>query len=179
MSTVYQQKRPLPPDPEAAAKEAERIEILATNTSHQARVTAAQAQELANRQRELESEFANLQRMKTARGSMQAAYDGYCRVYQRIERLAGVLAAEYEREISIPVFDPPPLPGALNTRSVGVPKSPVELVTRPDGTKATVDTSQAYRETRGVGPSGKGIPRVIPGSAADHDWVDTAGVKKK
>ena len=170
MSKVNQSK-PLPVDHEAAAMEADRRESLAANESHATRVRAAEAQELANRRGELTASFADLQRMKTSRGSLQAAYDGYVRVYRRIERLATVICGVTGESIEVPAFDPPQVL-SQKTRTIGPAPSTAKVIVRDDGTTVTVDTAKAYKETKGKGPSGRGTAGIpIPGSAADHNWV--------
>ena len=166
MSKVNQSK-PLPVDHEAAAQEAGRREPLAANESHTTRVRAAEAQELANRRGELTASFSDLQRMKSSQGNLQAAYDGYVRVYRRIERLATVICGVTGETIEIPAFDPPQVL-SQKTRTIGPAPSTAEVITRPDGSKVTIDPATAYRETKGMGKSGKGGPGIpIPGSALD------------
>ena len=168
MSEV-QTKRKIKVDPEAASQEAERRESLATNESHTVRIRAAEAQELSNRRGELTASFSDLQRMKSSQGNLQAAYDGYRRVYSRIERLASVICGLTGESIDVPDYDPP-LVLSVKTRRIGPPASTAEIVVRDDATTATIDPTTAYRESLGMGKSGKGGPGIpIPGSALD--WV--------
>jgi hypothetical protein len=168
-----EKSRPLPVDPESADRETERREALAENTTLQTNIANAHAQELANRRGELTASFSDLQRMKSSTGNLQAAYEGYCRVYRRIERLATVIAGITGESIEVPEFDPPQVL-STKTRMIGPPASTAEVVTRPDGTKVTVDKAGAYRETKGMGKSGRGGPGIpIPGSALD--WPREGG----
>jgi hypothetical protein len=161
--------RPLPVDPHAEAQETERREALAANAPHTERVRQAEAQELANRRGELTASFADLQRMKSSQGNLAAARAGYDRVYQRIERLATLIAGLTGESIEVPDYDPLAVL-STKTRVIGPPPSTAEVITRPDGSKVTVDTAKAYRESKGMGKSGKGGPGIpIQGSAAD--WV--------
>lgn len=118
----------------------------------------AREQEFKNRRAEYDSEISNLERMRTSRGSLQARYDGYVRVYNRLERLAKTLVNEFNvTGLEIPVFDPPALTGSVKMRRV----------------EPTASADASYRETAGRGPSGKGLPTAapVPGSAADGNWM--------
>lgn len=179
MSKVTSKSRPLPVDHEAAAQETERRESLAANDAYAAGIRRAQTTELENRQNELKGAISDLRRMRQCRGNFAAALSGYSRVYQRIVRLAETIAGVTGESIEIPEFDPPQ-ELSTRTRTIGPPKGTAEVVTRPDGTKVTVDTAKAYKETKGKGPSGRGLPPpAIPGSAADSTWLETTGRSKK
>jgi len=170
MSKVNKSKS-IPVDHEAAAQEAERRETLAANESHATRVRAAEAGELSNRRGELTASFADLQRMKSGRGNLAALRAGYDRCYKRIERLASTVAGITGERIEIPEYDPPQVL-STKTRFIGPPPSTAKVIVRDDGTTATIDPATTYKERGGKGPSGRGTAGIpIPGSAADHNWV--------
>jgi hypothetical protein len=164
--------KPIPVDTVLEEREADRRADLAGNQAYQRGLAAAQRTELANRRAELKTAFADLHRMKTARGSVEASRAGYDRVYARIERLAQVIAGVTGESVEIPAYDPPAVLAAA-TRRIGPKPATGAVVTRPDGTTATIDPSTAYVERGGRGPSGRGVPGpAVPGSAADHEWAD-------
>ncbi len=81
-------------------------------------VQQALAQELHNRRAELHSAIGDLERVKrhAGRGSAQAAYDGYLRVWARIERIARAIYELIGEESVVPAFDPP-LPPHMQTKT--------------------------------------------------------------
>jgi hypothetical protein len=209
MSTVKEKSKPLPHDPEMEAQEQTRLETLSANPAYITGVMRAQAQELANRRREYEGAVSDLRRIEANAGSGNFAANraGYLRVNRKIESLGQLLADETGETFSAPPFNPPgesqvsndelaaridrlaQVLAELTGKNVLAPseprsfrprnKSTAELVTRPDGSKVTVDMAGAYTERAGKGPSGRGTAGIpIPGSAADHDWLSLDGAAK-
>lgn len=162
-----EEKRERLHDPSLDSVEEHR-EVQASNPTLQQNMSAARKQEFENRKRELAGEITGLQRMKdrAARGYSEASRAGYDRIYDRLTRLAQVLADEYGEAITIPDYDPPvnALPSKVRTIA---PRSASEQA------KAHV-----YRETKGMGPSGKGGPAPgLPGTDAGDAWLHVQGVK--
>lgn len=83
----------------------------------------AQALELHNRRTEMASAISDLERVKrhSGRGNLQAAYDGYNRVWARIERLAKALYEMTGEESEVPLYDPPQTLGTGKTQRIGAP----------------------------------------------------------
>ena len=173
MSTMYKQSRPLPVDPEAEAKEAERQQAIVGNSTLQRNMLAAQRQEIENRKNELHGAIADLRRMKlaAARSNFHAALNGYMRSYERIQRLAQTIANVTGQTVEIPKYDPPSESGGAGMAQVKPARLGSQIVTRPDGSTATVIPSESYRETGGKGKSGKGLPTAapVPGSAQANE----------
>jgi hypothetical protein len=162
-----EEKRKRLADPALDSVEEQRA-IQDANPTLQQNMTAARRQEFENRKRELAGDIAGLQRMKdrAARGYSGAAKAGYDRIYQRLLRLGQVLADEFGETVVIPDYDPPldSLPSKVHTIT---PRSVAERAT--DG---------RYRETKGLGPSGKGGPAPgFPGTDADQAWLNVQGAK--
>jgi hypothetical protein len=158
--------RPIPVDPEAEAQELERRAELNGNDAYQRGMAHAQAQERANAQNALNQGLADLQRVSLNRDTTQAGRDSYNRCWNRVEKAAQRVASitdgaivdgnVTEAAVTIPAWLPPPTPTKEQTVTVRAP--------RTDG---------AYRETKGMGPSGKGLPLRGPGSNTDPDWMNT------
>jgi hypothetical protein len=139
-----------------------------SNPTLQSNMTAARKQTFDNQKRLLEAEITGLQRMKdrAARGYSEASRTGYDRIYQRLLRLGQVIADDFGEAITIPDYDPPvnALPSKVKTIQ---PRSAAEQA-----------AGSTYRETRGMGPSGKGGPAPgFPGSDADAAWLSVQGAK--
>ena len=166
-SETRQEKRERLADPALDTVERQR-ELQANNPTLQTNMTAARKQEFENRKRELEGEIRNLRRMKdrAERGYVEAAKAGYERTYQRLTRLAQILADEFGQAVSVPSYDPP------------VDAMPKNVTTiQPRGAEARA-ADGTYRETRGMGPSGKGGPLpAFPGTDAGNAWLNVQGAQ--
>lgn len=134
------------------AAEANRREALASNTAHQHGVQAALNQFKENCQREFDDNIAALRKTALSRDVNRPGREAYDRCYKRLEGVAARLAEILDHPVQIPEWLPP-VGHSERMVSIGAPR--------------TVST---YHETKGMGPSGKGLPPPpIPGSAAD--WV--------
>lgn len=142
-------------DPELARLEQERRADLAANPAYARGIEQAQQQFKENTRLELEAELANLRRVSPDRDRCQATRDGYERCYKRLESTARRYAGLIGAPVQIPKYLPKP---STRDEFVNVGPAPAEVAT--------------YRETRGLGPSGRGIPPAIPGTASDHGWAD-------
>ncbi len=122
------------------------------------RAAPAKNQERRNRLAEIESEIANVARMKSydGRGSKRAVRDGYDRAYARLERRATDFATAFGESVTIPEYDPPPLPDEGGSRTIAPGVAP----------------TGRYQETQGM-KSGHGKPR--PSGAIEGSMVLTAG----
>jgi hypothetical protein len=94
------------------------------------------------------------------RDTNQQSRDAYDRCWKKClkcgERLKSIVENE---DVSMPDWLAPPAPGEEKTLSIGVPK-----------------ISESYRECAGKSPDGTGLPPPpIPGSAADHSWLERGG----
>jgi hypothetical protein len=139
-----------------------------SNPTLQANMSAARKLEYQNRRRELEGDIRNLARMKdrAARGYVEAARAAYDRVYARLTRLGQVLADEFGETVVIPAYDPP------------INELPTNVTTIKPRSAAERATDGKYRETMGLGPSGKGGPAPgFPGTDADQAWLNVQGAK--
>ena len=155
-------------DPALDAAAEEQRELQANNATLQANMTAARKLEFDNRKRELDGEIRNLQRMKdrAARGYVEAARAGYDRTYQRLTRLAQVIADDFGQAVTIPDYDPP---------VDGMPSKVTTIQPRSAEARAA---DGSYRETKGMGPSGRGGPRPgFPGTDANNAWLNVQGAK--
>jgi hypothetical protein len=163
-----QEKRGRLVDPALDSAEEQRA-VQASNPTLQANMTAARKQEFDNRKSELQGDITGLQRMKdrAARGYSAASRAGYDRIYQRLTRLAQVLADQFGHEVSIPEYDPPVEGANVKMRTVA-PRSAAERA-----------SEGAYHETKGMGPSGRGGPAPgYPGTDADDAWLNVQGATK-
>lgn len=127
----------------------------AANAAYARGVAQATEQFAANTRGQLETALGDLRRVTPDRDRCQAARDSYERTYDRVRDAAQRVAGIDGKPVSIPKFLPPP------QRS----EEYVTVGPAPFG-------HGHYRETKGLGPSGKGVPPVIPGSGADHDWIN-------
>lgn len=163
-----QEKRDRLVDPALDSVEEQRA-VQASNPTLQTNMTAARKQEYENRKRELQGDITGLQRMKdrAARGYAEAAKQGYDRIYDRLLKLGQVLADEFGESITLPAYDPP------------VNSLPSKVVTIAPRSAAEQAQAGAYRETKGMGKSGKGgpAPGAGFGTAADDAWLNVQGVK--
>jgi hypothetical protein len=159
MSELKITRRPKVDDEGAAAEQIRRDE-LAGSDAYQRGVQHALRQELANVRGELATRLGDLAKCTVNRDFSQAGRDAYSRCWNNCLKAAQRLKSIVENEdVSIPDYIPPPSPTEQKMLSVGVP--------RPDG---------SYRETLGLGKSGKGLPPPAAfGSAADSDWMETGG----
>jgi hypothetical protein len=167
---VEKRKSPLPVDHLAVAAEQDRREELSRSEPYRRGILAAEMQERRNAEHALSCELANLKRASLGRDVSAPGRDLYDRCHLRVtraaERVASIIDGGLDAngevitgEVLIPAWLAPPTPTQEET-----------VVVRASRVAGT------YRETRGMGPSGKGIPPVIPGSAAD--WTDITGSKK-
>jgi hypothetical protein len=144
-------------DPTDAMSEAVRTAELRGSNPYQRGIARAQAQELVNVRGAFLQGLADLKRVTGNRDKNVPGRDAYDRCYQRVtkagERLA-LIAPEGE-VIRMPVWLPPPELTEADTVVVGKPAFDV-------GT---------YKESKGHGPSGKGLPLKGPGSNVDPDWT--------
>lgn len=155
-------------DPALDSVEEQRA-VQLSNPTLQAQIRAARKQEFENQKRLLEADISGLQRMKNraALGYSEASRQGYDRIYARLERLGQVLADEFGEAVTIPDYDPPVSGLPSNVKTIQ-PRSAAERA-----------TAGAYRETKGMGPSGKGGPAPgFPGSDANEAWLNVQGAKK-
>ncbi len=147
----------------------DRRAIQDSNLTLQQGIAAARKQEFENRKLQLDSDIIGLRRMtdRAARGYVKASRDAYCRIYERVERLAQIMADEFGHGVDIPAFDPPTDGRSGNTRTV-----------EPRSVAARVQDS-FYRETGGKGPSGRAGPEPgVPGSDANTAWLNFQGGAK-
>lgn len=165
--------KPMAHDSELAAREVDRRAALAQNETYQRGISEAKKTNLDNLRIQLNNAFGDLQRMARVPGSVAAARAGYLRSYANIERLAGVIASETGESIEVPDFDPPEVL-SMKTRTIGPAPKTGEVVTRPDGTKATIIPSECYVE-RGPKNGVHAVP--ILGTATDDGWL-TRGLAK-
>jgi hypothetical protein len=162
-----EEKRTRLADPALDSVEEQRA-VQASNPTLQQNMSAARKQTYDNQKRLLEAEFLGLKRMKdrAARGYVQAARAGYDRIYDRITRLAQVIADDFGEAITVPAYDPP------------VDVMPSNVTTIKPRSAAERAAESTYRETKGMGPSGKGGPAPgYPGSDADAAWLSVQGAK--
>lgn len=163
-----EEKRTRLADPALDSVEEQRA-VQASNPTLQANITAARKQAFENQKRLLQAEISGLQRMKdrAARGYSEAAKVGYDRIYDRLLRLGQVIADDFGEAVTIPDYDPP-----VN----GLPSNVKTIQPRSAAEQAA---GSAYRETKGMGPSGKGGPAPgFPGSDADAAWLNVQGGAK-
>ena len=153
---------PTPIDVEAVAREQARQELLAQNSTLQSGIARARALDIENRRGELTAAFSDLRRMKlsASQGNFQASVAGYGRVYQRIQRLALAIANATGQAVDVPEFDPP-------TDDMGARMSTIQPADVAPG---------LYKETGGLGPSGKGLPSAAPApdsglGTEDGQWL--------
>ncbi|MGH9642369.1 MAG: hypothetical protein ACRD3Q_08070, partial [Terriglobales bacterium] len=102
-----EEKRKRLADPALANAGAERRQEQDGNQALQAGLSAARKQECENRKRELTGEIRNLKRMQDRAlcGYTEAARAGYIRTYDRLARLAQVIADEFGESVTIPAYD--------------------------------------------------------------------------
>jgi predicted secreted protein len=164
-----EQKRTRLADPALAGSVENQRQDQASNITLQINMTAARKQEFENRKRMLDADIVGLKRMKdrAARGYTEAAKAGYDRIYERGKQLAQVLADTYGIAVSYPPYDPP-----TNVISG-------EVVTIKPRSAEERAAEGAYRETKGMGPSGKGsgVLPGYPGTDAGTAWLNVQGVK--
>lgn len=151
----------------AAAKATERMRVLAVLSGAQADVDRTALKKSLNQQ----------------------SRDAYDRAYDRLERAARVHADETGNVVSIPVRDPPAaLPdelhmwarsvaAALAKHNIAIPALPVPSLMRDIHPGPGQYAAGQYRETLGMGKSGKGAP---PPNFANPDanaaWLNVQGV---
>jgi len=162
MSQATYKSKPLPVDPGAEAQEAERRESLNVNAPYQRGVVHAESLEKSNRRGELAQNLADLKRVTLKRDTTQPARDAYDRKWRAVYAMAERFATAFGETVSMPAYLPPPQATAESTVAIE-PGKPA------DG---------SYRETKGMGPSGKGGPLPgFPGSDADAAWLSVQGAK--
>ena len=139
-------------DNEAALAERNRQDELSRNTQYQRANQAAMAQELDNARRALAGAISTLKAATTDRDLREACRFRYDTAHNRAQAAA-------RRVVSI-TGKPEPIPAWL------APPTEIESVEMVE----VVSLDEKYRETKGLGPTGKGMPaRGVPGSASD-DW---------
>ncbi len=140
-------------DPELDRQAQAHREAVASNPQYARGILEAQENFKANAVRTFNDELANLRRVSVDRDRCQATRDSYERTYARVRSAAERIAAITGTEQRIPAFLPRPTTN-VEYVTVGVPGADVGH----------------YNETRGMGPSGKGLPAVgVPGSG--DDWL--------
>lgn len=160
-----EEKRTRLADPALDSVEEQRA-VQASNPTLQANMSAARKTQYDNDMRQLTGDITALKRMKdrAARGYVQAARAGYDRVYARLTRQAQVIADEFGHSVDIPAYDPP------------VDALPKEVTTIKPRSAAERAAESTYKETKGMGPSGKGGPAPgFPGTDADQAWLSVQG----
>ena len=156
MSRVEKAKvRPI--DSADVAKETQRVEELRGNSAYQRGVSAALSQELVNVRGLFAQGLADLKKVTVKRDVNIPSRESYDRCYQRVTKVAERLATIVPEgeQVRMPVWIPPPEVTAQDTVVVGRPAYDIG----------------AYRESKGLGASGKGLPLKGPGSNVDPDWI--------
>jgi hypothetical protein len=144
-------------DSSDAAKEQRRREELAASAPHQRGVQQALAQELTNVRGAFAAGLADLKRATLKRDGTVPGRDAYDRCHLRVTKAAERLAAITGQGVSMPAWIPPPAATEADTVTVAPPAADLG----------------AYRETKGMGASGAGLPLTGPGSNTDPDWTTT------
>ena len=170
--TRSEKTKPIPHDEVAAAQEADRRESLKLSDPVQRGIKLAQQQALSNARGELSQRLADLQKCTLKRDFSTAGRDAYNRCHAGMVKAAERLAEITGERFTVPAWLAPPTAAEQPTVVIGAPKSTATLVVRDDGTQVAVDTAHAYKETKGHGPSGKGLSLRGPGSNVDPDWVN-------
>jgi len=155
-----------PQSDDVAQAERRRIE-LANNGQLQRGKADAESAETTRVRGALTGALDSLKKATLNRDTTQAGRDHYNRKHTEAVRAGQNLATHLGTDVLlVPEFLPPPTPQSAPTMRI----SPA----RADG---------SYRETMGLGPSGKGVapPGAVFGSAADTTWLETqraAGIVK-
>lgn len=148
--------KPVPHDPALEASERHRREELARSQPYQAGVAAALAQALSNQKELVQTRFGDVRRTQIKRDLNKQSRASYERTYgnmlREVERLAGMTGKPVS---GVPAYYPP-VDDTEHTVTVNPP---------------AVDLGK-YTDTKGMGPSGKGLPVNGPGSNTDPDWVN-------
>lgn len=157
-----EKRAPLPVDQEAEAQEAARRESMKQSAPYQRGMHSAGELEKSNRRGELTQNLKDLKRVTVNRDLNQPSRDAYDRKWRAVYAMAQRFATAYSEDVQVPAYLPPPEVTAVDVVTVK-PGAP------PDG---------RYKETGGLGPSGKGGPLPgAPGTDADIAWLSVQGVK--
>lgn len=150
-------------DPAAEQAERERRETLANNSELQRGIAAAKLNQNNNLERALFEAIASVNLCAVTESTSYNQRLRYERAYENMRKAARQVIFATGKGVQVPKYIHPPEPTASNT----------ETLTADD-----FRSSDMYRETGGLGPSGKGGP--VPDFSGDNTaWLDVQGVTNK
>jgi len=152
--------KPIPADPASVAREADRVAELAASAPYRRGIAQALANELQNVRGVFASALSDLRRATLNRDASVNGRDAYDRSHGKAIKAGARLKSivPTDEKVLVPAWLPPPGQREQEMVEIGAP---------------AVDLG-GYRESKGNGPSGKGLPIIGPGSNVDPNWLTKA-----